>query len=103
MNYLSLYKLIVVMCLWNIHYFLNYCDCFSANISHYLLIILITDNLPIHANNLLSQVISVYKSFKTKLIRISYCLRYGLILNYLIELSLNLILQHGDMETNPKR
>ena len=52
---------------------------------------------------MLSLVISVYKSFKTKLIRISYSLQYCLILNYLNELSLNLILQHGDTEPNPGR
>ena len=64
------------------------------------IIILITDNFVIQVNNLLTPIISVYKSFKTKLIRISYSLQYCLILNYLIKLSLNLVLQHGDIETN---
>ena len=50
---------------------------------------------------MLIPVISVNKSSKTKLIRISYSLQYCLILTYLIELSLNLILQHGDIEAKP--
>ena len=83
--------------------FSNYCDCFSANIFCYLLIILIADHFEIQGNNLLSLVISVYKSFKTKLRRISYSLQYCFILNYLIELSLNLILQHADIEPSPGR
>ena len=68
MVYLSLYKLVIIICLCYIHDFLNYCDCFSANILHYLVIILITDNFAIQVNNLLTPVISVYKSFNTKLI-----------------------------------
>ena len=36
-----------------------------------------------------------------KLLKISYFSQYCLILNYFIELSLNLLLQHGDIETNP--
>ena len=101
MVYLSLYKLIIIIWLCYIHSFINYCDCFPANILHYLLIILITDNFAIQTNNFLSLAVRVYKSFKTKLIRISYSLQYCLILNYLIELSLNLILQHGDIEPKP--
>ena len=69
--YLYLYKSIILICLCYVHDFLNYCDHFSANILHYLLIICITDNSAIQLNNLLTPVISVYKSFKTKLIRIS--------------------------------
>ena len=42
----------------------------------------------------------VYKSFKIKLLEISYFLQYCLILNYFIKLSLNL-LQHCNIETNP--
>ena len=97
MGYLSLYKLIIIIWLCNIHglwLLLSYCDCFSANILHYLLISLCTDSFAIQANNLLSLVSSINKSFKTKSIRITYSLQYCLILNYLIELSLNLILQH---------
>ena len=41
MVYLSLYKLIIIMCLCYMHACLNYCDCFSANVLHYLWIILI--------------------------------------------------------------
>ena len=99
--YLSLYKLIIIICWCYIHDFLNYCDSYSANILHYLLIILVTDNFEIQVNNLLPSAISVYKSFKIKLIRISYSLQYWLILDYLTELSLKLILKHGDVETNP--
>ena len=90
MVYLSLYKLIIIICLCYIHDFLNYCVSFSGNI-YYLLIILITDNSAIQVNNLLTPVISVFKSLKTKLIRISYSLQYCLILHYLIELSLKLV------------
>ena len=74
MVYLSLYMLIIIICLCYVHDFLNYCDCFSGNILH-LLIILITDNFEIQINNLLTSVINVYKSFKTKLLRISYSLQ----------------------------
>ena len=49
---------------------------------------------------MLSLVISVYKSFNTKLVRISYYLQYCLILNYLIELFLILMLQHGEFEAH---
>ena len=87
MVYLSLYRVIIII--------------FSSNILHYLLIILITDNFAIQVNNLITPVISVYKSFKTKLIRTSFSLQFCLILNYLTELFLNLILQDGDIETNP--
>ena len=65
------------------------------------MIIIITDNFAFQVSNLITPVISIYKSFNTKLIRISYSLQYCLILYYLIELSLNLILQDGDIETNP--
>ena len=46
-------------------------------------------------------VIAVYKSFKTKLLKISYFLQHCLRLNFFVELSLNLLLQHGDIEINP--
>ena len=63
---------------------------------------LFADTFAIQASNFLIPVISVYKIFKTKLMRISYSLQYCLILHYLTEFSLNLILQHGNIETNPR-
>ena len=88
----------LVCCL---HEILDYCDYFNKLLDCLLIFILITDNFAIHVFNLIIPVIAVYKCFKTKLLKISYFLQYCLILNYFIELSLNLLLQHGDTETNP--
>ena len=98
---LLLYKLIIFMLLCYLHEFLDYCDYFDKVLDYLLIVILITDNFTIQVFNLIIPVITVYKSFKTKLLKISYFLQYCLILNYFIELSLNLPLQHGDIETNP--
>ena len=85
MLYLPLYNLIVIICLCYIDDFFKYCVCFSANVLHYLWIILITDNFAIQTNNLLTPVISARKSVKTKLIKVSYSLQYSLILNCFTE------------------
>ena len=98
---LLLYKLIIFMLLCYLHEFLDYCDYLDKVLDYLLIVILITDNFTIQVFNLIIPVITVYKSFKTKLLKISYFLQYCLILNYFIELSLNLPLQHGDIETNP--
>ena len=80
------------------HDFLNNCNCYLTNSLNYFLIFLSIINFKVQ---LLTPIIVVYKSFKTKLVRSSYFLQCCLILNYFIVLSLNLILQHGDIETNP--
>ena len=85
MLYLPLYNLIIIICLCYIDDFFKYCVCFSANVLHYLWIILITDNFAIQTNNLLTPVISARKSVKTKLIKVSYSLQYSLILNCFTE------------------
>ena len=98
---LLLYKLITFMLVCCLHEILDYCDYFNKLLDCLLIFILIADNFAIQVFNLIIPVIAVYKSFKTKLLKISYFLQCCLILNYFIELSLNLLLQHGDTETNP--
>ena len=87
-------KLIFFICLCYMHDFLNNCNCYLTNSLNYLLIFLSIINFKVQV---LTPIIVVYKSFKTKLVRSSYFLQCCLILNYFIVLSLNLILQHGDM------
>ena len=98
---LLLYKLITFMLVCCLHKILDCCNYFDKLLDCLLIFILITNNFPIQVFNLMIPVIAVYKSFKTKLLKITYFLQYCLILNYFIELSLNLLLQHGDTETNP--
>ena len=54
MVYLSLYRSSLSYAYAICMIFLNYCDCFPANILHYVLIILITDNFAIQVNNLIT-------------------------------------------------
>ena len=99
---LSFYKLMCFTCLYFMNGFLNNFDCYSTNLKFFLIILLTISNFTIPIfTTLIPMIIVVYKSFKTKLVRTSYFLQCFLILNYFIELSLNLILQHGDIETNP--
>ena len=93
-------KLITFMLLCCLHEILDYCHYFSKVLGYLLIFVLITDNFTIQVFNLIIPVIVVYKSFKSKLLKISYFLQYCLILNYFIEISLNLLLQYGDIETN---
>ena len=94
-------KLILFIFLCYIYDLFNYCFCFPTEILHCLLIIFITDNRTISIFNLLNPVFGFYQNFKIQLIKTSYFLQYVLILNYLIELFLNLLLTHGDIEANP--
>ena len=98
---LLLDKLITFRLLCCLHEILNYCDYFDKVLDCLLIFILITDKFSIHVFNLIIPVIAVYKSFKTKLLKISYFLQYCLMLNYFIELPLNSPIQYGDIETNP--
>ena len=82
-------KLIFFICLCYMHDFLNNCNCYLTNSLNYLLIFLSIINFKVQV---LTPVIVVYKSFKTKLVRSSYFLQCCLILNCFIVLSLNLIL-----------
>ena len=84
-----------------LHEFSGYCDCFDKVLNCLLIFILTTDNFAIKVFNLMIPIIAVYKSSKTKLLKITNFSQYCLILNYFIELSLNLLLQHGDIEINP--
>ena len=97
---LSLYKLITFILLCCSHKFLGYGDCFDKVLDFPLILILITDNFAIQEYSLIIPVIAVYKIFKTKLPNISCFLQYCLILNHFIELSLNILLQHGTIGTN---
>ena len=94
-------KLILFIFLCYIYDLFNYCFCFPTEILHCLLIIFITDNRTISIFNLLNPVFGFYQNFKIQLIKTSYFLQYVLILNYLIELFLNLLLTHSDIEANP--
>ena len=98
---LLLYKLITFMLLCCLHEILDYYDYFDKVLNYLLIFLLITDKFAIQVFNLITPVIAIYKSFKTKLLKISYFLQYCFMINYLIELSLNLLLQYGDIETNP--
>ena len=94
-------KLILFIFLCYIYDLFNYCFCFPTKILRCLLIIFITDNRKISIFNLLNPVCGFYQNFKIQLIKTTYFLQYVLILNYLIELFLNLLLTHGDIEANP--
>ena len=82
------------------HGILDYCNYFDKILDCLLIFILITDNFAIQVFNLIIPVIAVYSCFKTKFLKISYFLQYCLILNHFIKLSLNLLLKHGEIETN---
>ena len=81
---LLLYKLITLILLCCLHEILDYCDYFDKVLDCLLIFILITDKFAIQVFNLIIPVIAVYKSFKTKLLKISYFLQYCLMLNYFI-------------------
>ena len=98
---LLLYKLITIMFVCCLHEILDYCDYFDKLLDCLLIFILVTDNFSIQVFHLIIPVIDVHKSLKTKLLKISYFLHYCLILNYFTELSLNLLLQHGDIKSSP--
>ena len=65
----------------------------------YLLIL--DDNVLGQVLNLLSPIAFVYKSFKNKTKRILYILQCYFSAKYFIAPFLNLLLQHGEIETNP--
>ena len=89
---LLLYKLITFMLLCCMHEILDCCDYFDKVLDCLLIIILITDKFAIQVFHLIILVIGVCKNFKTKSLKMSYFLQYCLMLNYFIELSLNLLL-----------
>ena len=83
------------------HEFLDFCNCFDKVLDCLLIFSSLSDDFAIQVCNLIVPVIGVCKSFKIKLLKISYFLQYFFILNSLIELSLTLFLQYDGIEINP--
>ena len=82
--------------------FLNYSDCPITVMKCILFYLLISDNNVIgQVLNLLCPITFVYKSFKNKAKRILYILQCYVTVKYFIEPFLNVLLRHGDIETNP--
>ena len=98
-----IYKLALLIFIYHLlDISLNYSDCpitVKKCILFYLLIS--DDNVIGQVLNLLSPITFVYKSFKNKTKRILYILQCYFLVKYFIERFLNLLLQHGDIETNP--
>ena len=82
---LLFHKLITFILLCCLHEILDYSDYFDKVLDYLLIFILITDKFAIQVFNLIILVIAVYKSFKTKLLKVNYFLQYCLMLNYFIE------------------
>ena len=87
-------KSAVNLCFCKLIFFI--CLCYMHDMTNSLNNLLIFLSIINFKVQVLTPII-VYKSFKTKLVRSRYFLQCCLILNYFIVLSLNLILQHGDM------
>ena len=97
-----IYKLALLIFNYHLDIFLDYSDCPIAVMKCILFYLLILDDNVIGlVLNLLSPITFVYKSFQNKTKRILYILQCYFSVKYFIEPFLNLLLQHGDIETNP--